>query len=276
MPELPEIETIYRGIEPAILNQRISAVVVINHQLRWPIPKKLPQVLTGQHIKAIQRRGKYLLLKTQTGTLIIHLGMSGNLQLKPQNHTLAKHEHVNIVFSNGLALCYIDPRRFGAILWTDKDPLQHKLLKNLGPEPLDRDFTAKHLFDRAKRCHSSIKQFIMNSKVVVGVGNIYANEALFAAKINPLCKASSVSLERYQLLTKKIKAILRYAIKHGGTTLRDYSDSRGQKGSFQNKLKVYGRQGQLCVNCKTKLKQIRLGQRSTVFCPSCQNLAIKH
>jgi len=270
MPELPEVETICRGISQSILKRKISSVVIRNHKLRWPIPKNLPQVLSGQSIQTIKRRGKYILLETKIGTLIIHLGMSGNLRIKPKEHVFGKHEHVNIVFGDKLALCYNDPRRFGAILWTIKNPLEHALLKNLGPEPLERNFTAQYLFDRAKRCHAPIKQFIMNSKVVVGVGNIYANEALFAAKINPVQKANTITLKRYQLLTKKTKELLRYAIKHGGTTIKDYSDSQGRKGSFQNKLRVYGREGQFCINCKTKLACIRLGQRSTVFCPHCQ------
>jgi formamidopyrimidine-DNA glycosylase len=196
--------------------------------------------------------------------------MSGNLQIKPKDHVLAKHEHVTIVFANGLSLCYNDPRRFGAIIWTDKDPLQHELLKNLGPEPFNREFTAEYLFDRAKNRRIAVKQFIMASKVVVGIGNIYASEALFAAKINPLRRADSIALESYQLLVKKIKEILRSAIKNRGTTFRDHRDSQGKKGSFQNKLKVYGRQGQSCVDCKNKLEHIRIGQRATVFCPRCQ------
>jgi formamidopyrimidine-DNA glycosylase len=270
MPELPEIETICRGINPVILKQKTKSVIVRNHKLRWPIPKKLPQILIGQTIQKIKRRGKYILLETKTGTLIIHLGMSGNLQIKPKNHVLAKHEHVNIVFANGLALCYEDPRRFGAILWTDKDPLEHSLLKNLGLEPLDRNFTAKYLFSRSKNRRITVKQFIMDSKVVVGVGNIYASEALFAAKINPLRKANNITLQNYQLLVKKIKEILRSAIKNRGTTFRDHRDSQGKKGSFQNKLKVYGRQGQPCVDCRKILKHKRIGQRATVFCVYCQ------
>lgn len=272
MPELPEIETVCRGLQSKILNQKIAAVLVYNHRLRWLIPKNLPQVLTGQSIQKIKRRGKYILLDTEIGTLIIHLGMSGNLQIKPKEHIFDKHEHVNIVFDNKLSLCYSDPRRFGAILWTTRNPLEHSLLKNLGPEPLTQDFTARYLFNSAKHHRCAVKQFIMNSKIVVGIGNIYANEALFIAKIHPQQKANSVSYKGCQLLVKKIKELLRYAIKHGGTTIKDYRQAQGRKGLFQNKLKVYGRQGQLCVNCKTKLKHIRLGQRSAVFCPSCQKL----
>lgn len=270
MPELPEVETISRGIGALILKRKISSVVVRNYKLRWPIPSNLSRVLVGQSIKKIKRRGKYILLETQSGNLIIHLGMSGSLQVKPEKHILGKHEHVNIIFDDKLALCYSDPRRFGAILWTTKNPLEHSLLKNLGPEPLEREFTGQYLFNRAKGCHVSVKQFIMNSKVVVGIGNIYASEVLFAARINPLQKVNTITLERYRLLTRKVKELLRRAIKYGGTTFRDYINSHGKKGSFQNKLKVYGRQEQLCFDCKSKLVCIRFGQRSTVFCPGCQ------
>jgi formamidopyrimidine-DNA glycosylase len=270
VPELPEVETICRGISQSILKRKISSVIIRNHKLRWQICKNLPQVLIGQSIKTIKRRGKYILLETKIGALIIHLGMSGNLQIKPQEHIFGKHEHVNIVFGDKLALCYNDPRRFGAILWTTRNPLEHSLLKNLGPEPLEQDFTAQYLFDRARHCHAPVKQFIMNGRVVVGVGNIYASEALFAAKINPVQKANTITLKRYQLLTKKIKELLCCAIKYGGTTIKDYSDSQGRQGLFQKKLSVYGRQGQSCINCKTKLVYMLLGQRSTVFCPHCQ------
>jgi len=270
MPELPEVETICRGLANSILKQKIAAVVMHHFKLRHPIPKNLPKILTGQSIQKINRRGKYILLETKIGTLIIHLGMSGNLQIKPKDHLVAKHEHFTIIFTNNLSLCYIDPRRFGAILWTTENPLKHRLLKNFGPEPFDRNFTANYLFNSAKSKHSSIKQFIMNSKIVVGIGNIYANEVLFAAKINPLQKINKISFPRYQTLVKEIKKILRNAIKHGGTTIKDHTDSSGKKGSFQNKLKVYGKHNQLCPNCKTKLTHTRIGQRATVFCSSCQ------
>lgn len=270
MPELPEVETICRGLTSSILKQKIAAVVMRHFKLRHPIPKNLSKILAGQSIQKITRRGKYILLKTKIGTLIIHLGMSGNLQIKPKNHLIAKHEHVNIVFTNNLSLCYIDPRRFGTILWTAENPLEHRLLKNLGPEPFAKNFTADYLFNTAKSRHCSIKQFIMNSNIVAGIGNIYANEALFAAKINPLQKANKISLSRYQKLVKEIKKILKHAIKHGGTTIKNHIDSSGKKGSFQNKLKVYGKYNQLCPNCKTKLTHTKLGQRATVFCPNCQ------
>lgn len=272
MPELPEVETICRGLESSILRQKIVAVATHQVILRHPIPRNLSQVLVGQSICKIYRRGKYILLETGVGTLIIHLGMSGNLQVKPQKHFIDKHEHFSITFASGSMLCYHDPRRFGAILWTTKDPLEHPLLKTIGPEPFAEDFTADYLFAAAKRKKSAVKQFIMDSKVVAGVGNIYANEALFAAGINPLQATNKISLAQFQVLVEVIKKLLQQAIKHGGTTIRDHTDSSGNKGSFQNELKVYGRGGQLCYNCQTKLKEIQLGQRSTVFCSKCQPL----
>lgn len=270
MPELPEVETICRGLSSSILKQKIVEVYISNFKLRLPIPKNLPQVLKGQTVQKISRRGKYILLHTKTGTLIIHLGMSGNLQIKSKNHLTTKHEHLNIIFANDLLLCYHDPRRFGAILWTTKAPLKHQLLKNLGPEPLAKNFTANYLFNRAKskKCH--IKQFIMDNNVVTGIGNIYANEVLFAAKISPLQKANTISFTYYQKLVKESKKILALAIKHGGTTIKDHTDSSGKKGSFQNKLKVYGRSDQPCLNCQHNLTLIKIGGRSTVFCPHCQ------
>ncbi|MBU0744950.1 MAG: bifunctional DNA-formamidopyrimidine glycosylase/DNA-(apurinic or apyrimidinic site) lyase [Gammaproteobacteria bacterium] len=270
MPELPEVETICRGITPVILGQKITSVTVRNHKLRCPIPKNLSRILKGQYFLKTNRRGKYILLKTKDGALIMHLGMSGNLQIKPKNHIPTKHEHVSINFANNLALCYNDPRRFGVILWTTKEPLKHKLLKNLGPEPFSDDFTAEYLFNSAKLRRCPIKQFIMNSNIVTGVGNIYANEALFASKINPLQKANTITLACYKKLVKEIKKILLSAIKHGGTTIKDHTDSSGKQGLFQNKLKVYGRHNQSCYTCKTKLTTIKIGQRATVFCSRCQ------
>lgn len=270
MPELPEVETVCLGLSSKVLHKKISLVVIRNHSLRWPIRQDLPQILLGQVFNKISRRGKYILLRTKTGCLIIHLGMSGSIKINPKEHIFAKHEHVNIVFADDTALCYTDPRRFGCIIWTEGDPLEHELLKNLGPEPLEADFTAKYLHDRAQKSKVPIKQFIMNSQVVVGVGNIYAGEVLFAAKIHPLSSANQISYDACMSLVKHIKKVLAYAIKHGGTTIRDYSDSEGNEGAFQNELKVYGRQGQPCLVCGNKLKQIRIGQRATVFCEHCQ------
>lgn len=272
MPELPEVETVCLGISDRVLHKKISLVVIRNYSLRWSIKQDLPQILLGQLFSKVSRRGKYILLRTKLGCLIIHLGMTGSLKINPKEHIFAKHEHVNIVFADDTALCYIDPRRFGSIIWTEGDPLAHELLKYLGPEPLEAEFTAKYLFDRAQKSKTSIKQFIMNSQIVVGVGNIYANEALFAAKIHPMNPANQVSYDSCLFLVKHIKKILSCAIKFGGTTIRDYIDSEGNEGNFQNKLKVYGRQGQPCFVCGDKLKHIRLGQRATVFCEHCQKI----
>lgn len=270
MPELPEVETVCLGISNNILHKKISLVVIRNHSLRWPIEQDLPKILFGQSFHAISRRGKYILLKTKIGCLIIHLGMTGSLKINPKEHIFAKHEHVNVIFTDDTALCYTDPRRFGCIIWTEGDPLEHKLLKHLGPEPLEAEFTAKYLYNRAQKSKIAIKQFIMNSQVVAGVGNIYANEALFAANIHPLSLANQVSYDSCLFLVKQIKRILLHAIKLGGTTIRDYSDSHGNKGSFQDQLKVYGRQDQPCFICGNKLKQIKIEQRATYFCKHCQ------
>lgn len=270
MPELPEVETVSRGIRPLLLKQKITQIIVRQPKLRWTIPRSLNNDLKQQTIQQVTRRGKYLLLATENGTIIIHLGMSGVLLVQPQQHTWAKHEHVNIILANGYALCFIDPRRFGTILWTTQDPQQHRLLKHLGPEPLTRDFNARYLINAARRHKCTIKQFIMNNHIVVGVGNIYATEALFLAKIHPTTPANQVSAAHLTKLVTTIKQVLKLAIKNSGTTIRDYATSDGKPGNFQHRLYVYGRQNQPCKKCKTILQAIRLGQRNTVFCPSCQ------
>lgn len=270
MPELPEVETTCRGIEPHIKNQMVTAVVIRNHQLRWPISPTLKKKLPQQTIEAVNRRGKYLLLQTQLGHLIIHLGMSGSLRIL-QNQTAAKkHDHVDINFSNNVCLRFNDPRRFGCIIWTEENPSDHPLLKHLGPEPLTDDFNGNHLYQLSRKRKAPIKSFVMNSEVVVGVGNIYANEALFLAGIHPKKSVNQITIEQYDLLVKKIKYVLAAAIKQGGTTLRDYVNGDGKPGYFKQQLNVYGRAELPCVNCKTILQEIRLGQRSTVFCERCQ------
>jgi len=270
MPELPEVEAICRGLKTKILNSKIITVTIRNSKLRRPIPKKLCKFLPKQVIKNISRRGKYILLETKIGTLIIHLGMSGTLQIKPKNHLINKHEHFNIVFANNLSLCYTDPRRFGAILWTTKNPLQYPTLKNLGPEPLKKNFTGNYLHQKAKSKKCAIKLFIMDNKIVTGIGNIYANEILFAAGVNPSHKVHTIPIIQYHKIVEETKKILSLAIICRGTTIKDHTDSTGQKGSFQNKLKVYGKHNQPCSKCKTKLVAVKIGQRATVFCPRCQ------
>lgn len=270
MPELPEVETTCRGIAPHITGQRITRVVVRERRLRRPIPHNFAALVRGQRIRDVRRRGKYLLVMCGDGTLIIHLGMSGNLRLLPIAKRPLKHDHVDLHLSNGLALRLRDPRRFGLMVWTTEDPLSHPLLKELGPEPLIATFNGAYLVRRSRRRSVSVKQFIMDARVVVGVGNIYANEALFMAGINPRRAAGKVTKQEYGLLAKAIKRVLRKAITAGGTTLRDYVDGEGQSGYFSQQLMVYGRAGQPCRRCAHRIELVRLGQRSTYFCPHCQ------
>ncbi|MCL4158679.1 UNVERIFIED_CONTAM: hypothetical protein GTU68_067325, partial [Idotea baltica] len=240
MPELPEVETTRRGIEPHINGQTILSVVTRTKKLRWPIPGQLNKKLSNQVITSVNRRGKYLLLNCEPGTLIIHLGMSGSIRITEITAAAQKHDHVDIVFKKNI-LRLRDPRRFGAVLWTSKDPLSHKLLASLGPEPLQKEFTAQHLYQASRNRRISVKEFIMNSHIVVGVGNIYATESLFTSKIHPLRAAGKISLPRYELLVNAIKGILADAIQRGGTTLRDFTREDGKPGYFQQELQVYGR-----------------------------------
>lgn len=272
MPELPEVETTLRGITPHILNQTIRQVIVRQAKLRWPIQSDINQLVRGKTVHSITRAGKYLLLTTQTGTMIFHLGMSGNLRIFTASTSPKKHDHVDIVFSNQVILRLNDPRRFGAFLWTTNDPRKHVLLAYLGPEPLSKQFSAKYLWALAQKRKVPVKAFIMDSKTVVGVGNIYANEALFDARIHPHQLACSISLLQYTALIKSIKKILRKAIQQGGTTLKDFVDSTGKPGYFSMQLKVYGKSRRPCVQCKTEIEETRLGQRSTFYCPLCQKL----
>ena len=269
MPELPEVETTRRGIAPYVEGLRVTQVIVRERRLRWPIPEDLDVRLSGQLIERVERRAKYLLLYAESGCLISHLGMSGSLRLVPADTPVAKHEHVDIVMESGLALRYHDPRRFGSMLWS-VDPLQHQLLQKLGPEPLSEAFDGERLFAQSRGKSIAIKPFIMDNAVVVGVGNIYASEALFAAGIDPRRAAGTVSRARYLKLTVAIKSILAHAIERGGTTLRDFVGGDGQPGYFQQELFVYGRAGEFCKCCGSTLRDIRLGQRASVYCPKCQ------
>ena len=269
MPELPEVETTRSGIAPYLEGVRVTRVIVRERRLRWPIPEDLDVRLSGQRFVKIERRAKYLLLQAETGTLISHLGMSGSLRLVDCGTPAAKHEHVDIELESGLALRYTDPRRFGALLWSS-DPLNHQLLRNLGPEPLTDDFDGKRLYDCAQGRSMAVKPFIMDNAVVVGVGNIYPNEALCSAGIDPRRKAGSISRARYARLAQEIKRIMAYAIERGGTTLRDFVGGDGMPGYFQQELYVYGRGGEFCKLCGHSLSEVRLGQRSSVYCPKCQ------
>lgn len=270
MPELPEVEVARQGIAPYVLHQAITDVIVRHPRLRFAIPTHLKTTLTGQQIQTVTRRGKYLLFTLPSGTLIWHLGMSGSLRILTAPSPPRKHDHVDLVFKNHHVLRFNDPRRFGALLWTAEDPLQHPLLGNLGPEPLSKAFSARYLANQAKNKKIVIKSFIMNSKIVVGVGNIYATEALFAAKIHPLTPVKQVKPAQWDRLCREIKNILRKAIRQGGTTLKDFVQSDGKPGYFKQKLKVYGRTGEACVRCGQVLEQLRIAQRRTVFCGRCQ------
>lgn len=270
MPELPEVETTRRGISPHLENNTITNIIVRNRSLRWPIPGGLKTKLKDQIIHSVSRRAKYLLINTKVGTLILHLGMSGSLRILPINDAIDKHDHFEIQFKDGQCLRLRDPRRFGAVLWTKEDPSQHKLLIKLGPEPLDKNFNADLLFEKSRKRKTTIKQFIMDAKIVVGVGNIYASESLFLAGINPKKITGKITKTQAKELTAAIKKILKQAIKQGGTTLKDFKSSDGKPGYFQLKLKVYDRKGEACIKCKRPIKQVTLGQRSTFYCSICQ------
>lgn len=271
MPELPEVETTRRGIAAHCIGRRIESVIVREPRLRWPVSAEIPRLLPGQTITAITRRGKYLLLKSESGTVIIHLGMSGSLRVIARESLPGKHDHVDIVFDTGSCLRLRDPRRFGAVLWGGDEPLAHPLLISLGPEPLDDAFDGRYLWQRARGRSLAVKEFLMNSRILVGVGNIYANEALFEAGISPLRAAGKISCGRYERLSDCIKSVLRRAIEQGGTSLRDFVREDGAPGYFQQSLQVYGRRGEFCRRCQTPIRERRQGQRATFYCPSCQH-----
>jgi formamidopyrimidine-DNA glycosylase len=270
MPELPEVETTLRGVRPFIKEQGIQHVLIRSPRLRWPIPKESLQQLSGQTFHTLQRRGKYLLFTTQTGTLIIHLGMSGRLAILKTPLVACRHDHMDILFKNDLILRFTDPRRFGALLWTDSDPFCHPLLIKLGIEPLSRHFNTSYLEEKLARKKLAIKAALMDQHIVVGVGNIYITEALFMARIHPLTPAHEVSLSSLAQLVSAIKQILRRAIAQGGTTLKDFFNTQGKPGYFKQSLQVYGRAGQPCRQCQNPLSAFSLCQRTTVYCPVCQ------
>ena len=269
MPELPEVETTRLGLLP-LVGQTVSDVVIRNPALRWPVPASLPQTLPGQQLHALHRRAKYILARFDTGTLILHLGMSGRICLLAQQEPPQKHDHFDIQFANGSVLRLRDPRRFGAVLWCAGDVNAHVLLRSLGPEPLEDDFTGEHLFAKTRTRPAPVKNVIMDSSVVVGVGNIYASEALFRAGINPRTPANKISKARYLLLCQEIKATLQDALQAGGSSLRDFFGADGNPGYFQQHYFVYGRTGEPCRRCGDAIKSVRLGQRSTFYCASCQ------
>lgn len=270
MPELPEVETTLRGISPHVTDRTILECVFRTAKLRWPLDPTLCYHLPGQKIHKVERRAKYLLLFCTQGTIILHLGMSGSLRIVPAGTTEQKHDHIDLIFTDGQCLRMTDPRKFGAFVYTDTDPHSHKLLRKLGPEPLSGDFSGEYLHTAAKGRKLTIKQFIMDQKTVVGVGNIYASEALFRAKIRPDRVAGRVGLKRYADLAHAIKEILTEAISAGGTTINDFNQADGKPGYFTQQLQVYGRDGNPCVICGASIQSYRLGQRSTFYCPSCQ------
>jgi formamidopyrimidine-DNA glycosylase len=274
MPELPEVETTLRGILPHVQQQTITKVVVRNRRLRWPVTRNIETILTGQVINQLSRRGKYLIFQCDAGSILLHLGMSGRLRILQNDTAPQKHDHVEIHFAHGKMLRFTDPRRFGAVLFTKDDPLTHPLLSHLGPEPLTKSFHGDYLAERAKSRQLAVKSFIMDGKIVVGVGNIYAAEALYLAGIHPEQPAGTIRLDKFHHLVDAIKTILKQAVKKGGTTLKDFSQSDGSPGYFSIELKVYGKAGQPCPSCKSTFELLRIGQRSTVFCPTCQPLII--
>lgn len=270
MPELPEVETTRRGILPVLQHQRIVDVIVRNPRLRWPIAADFASRLRGQRIRDVQRRAKYLLIELERGTVIWHLGMSGSLRILPADVPPRGHDHVDVVLSSGRVLRFNDPRRFGCAVWTEHDAQTHDLLKELGPEPLSDDFDVEYLAAKAKGRSVAIKQFIMNAHIVVGVGNIYASEALFRAGIRPRRVTGRIKRDELTRLVKAIKTVLNEAIKVGGTTLRDYVNASGAPGYFRQKLFVYERGGEPCRKCQAIIVQFVQGQRSTYYCPTCQ------
>lgn len=269
MPELPEVETTRRGIAPHLEGHRVTGVVLRRPDLRWPIPPEVSTLLPGQVIDEVDRRAKYLLLRTSAGTALLHLGMSGMLRVLPADTPLGKHDHVDIAMDTGRVLRFTDPRRFGALLWQMPGET-HELLDGIGPEPLTDDFDGDVMWRLSRGRSASVKTFLMDNAVVVGVGNIYANEALFAAGIDPRRAAGKVSRERYAKLADEVKRILAHAIQRGGTTLRDFLAPDGAPGYFFQELFVYGRAGEACKVCGTPVKVATLGQRASFYCPSCQ------
>ncbi len=271
MPELPEVETTVRGVRPVVTGRLITAVIVRQRQLRWPVPHRLGRILRGQKVQSVSRRAKYILLNFSHGTLMIHLGMSGRLRAMPADTLVEKHDHVDLVLDSGKALRFHDPRRFGSVLWTKGGIQNSTLLKRLGPEPFDDALTGDVLHRLSRGRRTSIKQFIMDAKVLVGVGNIYASESLFRAGIRPGRAAGRVSLSQFQRLLDAIRKVLSEAIDAGGTTLRDYVQVSGESGHFEQSLDVYERAGAACVNCGSPIRRKVIGQRASYYCAQCQS-----
>ena len=272
MPELPEVETVRRGVEPHVLGRRILRAVVREPRLRWPVPEDFARFVEGRRITGTDRRGKYLLLKLdQAGDqLIVHLGMSGRLRVLTAPEALRKHDHLDLELDGGVLLRYHDPRRFGAVLPWPAAQGAHPLMATMGPEPFSGDFHGEYLFDRSRGKRSAVKTFPMDGGVVVGAGNIYAAESLFRAGIRPTRPAGKVTRLEYARLAERVREVLAAAVEQGGTTLRDFAGANGESGYFQQDLYVYGREGQPCRVCATPIKLLRLGNRQSCYCPRCQ------
>jgi len=270
MPELPEVETTLRGIEPYVLGKTLSKVIVRNASLRWPIPTQSIESLVGEKVNRVERRAKYILLFTDRGVILLHLGMSGSLRVVDANHEVGKHDHLDLEFDQEKSIRLNDPRRFGCCLLVDEPVDQHRLLVNLGPEPLSDAFNGEHLFALSRGKSQAVKNFIMDNKVVVGVGNIYASESLYKAGIRPTIAAKNISRARYLKLAEEIIVVLSKAIRAGGTTLNDFTQSDGKPGYFAQELQVYGRLGQACNHCGNAIVSKVIGQRNTFYCTTCQ------
>ena len=270
MPELPEVETTRRGLHPHVTGRRIVALTVHEPRLRWRVPDDLPAKVADQRVTGTARRAKYLLINVESGTLLVHLGMSGSLRVLPADTPRTTHDHYDLLLDSGHTLRFNDPRRFGSLHYTSEDPRLHPLLARLAPEPFDQEFDADYLWRITRRRKASIKQVLMNSRLVVGVGNIYASEALFRARIRPRRRAQSLTRQETARLVKAVRAVLSMAIKVGGTTLRDYVGADGEPGYFRQKLYVYERAGKGCRVCHTHIRQLTQQGRSTYYCPACQ------
>jgi formamidopyrimidine-DNA glycosylase len=270
MPELPEVETTRRGLVPHVVGRRVRGAVVRNASLRWPVTRGLERKLRDRKVTAIRRRGKYLLFDFDAGHLLVHLGMSGRLTLVPHDTPPRKHDHVDIDLDGPRMLRFTDPRRFGAVLWVDDPAEKHALLKGLGMEPLEAGFSGEALHRKARGRSVAVKNFLMNGGIVTGVGNIYASEALFGAGIHPGRSAGRISAARWERLARSVRATLESALESGGSTLRDFVTVDGTPGHFQHRHAVYGREGKPCRVCRTPIRALRQGQRSTFYCPRCQ------
>ena len=270
MPELPEVETTRRGIAPLVSGARVERVAVRERRLRWPIPRELERKLTGARMLGVRRRAKYLLLESERGTAIAHLGMSGSFSIVAAGTEPDAHDHYDVIFDSGRVLRFTDPRKFGSLLWGGREPLRHKLLAGLGPEPFSAEFNGGWLKERSRGRRVAVKSYLMMPAVVAGMGNIYASEALYRAGIHPRRAAGRIASGRYKVLARAIRDVLGEAIEAGGTTLRDFADARGRPGYFARRLDVYDREGRDCRRCGSEIRRSVIGQRASYYCGRCQ------